>query len=65
MNEKLKPCPFCGGEAHLINNNDYMTAHKPNDIYYVMCLNCRAKTNFFYTDDEQEAINAWNTRVKE
>lgn len=55
MNEKLKPCPFCGGEAELIKI--YNT-----QWHYVQCVKCKVKTEH---KTEQEAINAWNTRVKE
>lgn len=35
MNNKLKPCPFCGGEAHIIQDINHKTM-------YVACSKCRA-----------------------
>ena len=60
MTEKLKPCPFCGGEARI-----NIFAHGWNG-YSVSCSNiykCRATQEKFNT--EKEAIEAWNTRVGE
>lgn len=56
MNEKLKPCPFCGGEAKLIKM-DYGC--------FVYCTECYTKTDIFRKAHRQALINAWNTRVKE
>ena len=50
MTEKLKPCPFCGGEAK-INKREYS----------IECTRCSAYMGYFYT--KQEAIEAWNRRV--
>lgn len=52
---KLKPCPFCGGKAHL---DSYMCE------YIVICTNpsCRAKSNFFPL--KIEAQEAWNNRTE-
>lgn len=51
MTEKLKKCPFCGGQATLVENFD--------DVW-VRCENCGAITDFFRT--AKEAVTAWNTR---
>lgn len=57
---KLKPCPFCGGEADILEHQFYGLS----PTYGVKCLDCNCETfQFFETDDE--AIAAWNTRVKE
>lgn len=60
MNDKLKPCPFCGGEAVWIFD-DF------NDAHDVSCkkLNCFA---FRWKDDaryitKEYAENEWNRRV--
>jgi Lar family restriction alleviation protein len=55
MSDKLKPCPFCGGEA------DIMTPEDDNmRLAAVMCMGC------YVTGPEREAedlaIAAWNTR---
>ena len=51
---KLKPCPFCGSEAHI-------EERKMVRIWYeVRCDNCDAGTGIWKTPDE--AIKAWNTR---
>lgn len=55
---KLKPCPFCGGEATLWSGNiddDY------SDLYYdVYCTACNCMTPKFH--DEESAIRFWNRR---
>lgn len=51
--EKLMPCPFCGGVA---------LQRKVDDMYYVHCIECGTKTVNSFT--EEEAIAAWNRRVK-
>lgn len=59
MNEKLKPCPFCGGKAKLVETY----VEKGIWVYSVDCSNCKTRQQVSKT--EEEAINAWNTRVKE
>lgn len=53
MSIELKPCPFCGEEAILAETNDEVL---------VECCNCYAHTGLYCS--EQEAIDAWNSRVK-
>ena len=57
-NEKLLPCPFCGGSAEY--RNDGMTG-------YVQCQNCLARTDGVYSwRDEnwkEEVAREWNARV--
>jgi Lar family restriction alleviation protein len=50
--DKLKPCPFCGGEAVLKQISDRWTVH---------CSQHCAGTRIF--NDKQKAIDAWNRRV--
>jgi len=54
---KLKRCPFCGGEATLVEDiyNDQL-------YNYVICTNddCNANTGRCSTEDE--AITKWNNR---
>lgn len=58
---KLKPCPFCGGEARLQRKNK-------KHGYYVICKKCGCRTPYFqYQFDSLEklretAIETWNTR---
>ena len=57
----LKPCPFCGGEAELtFNGNDYVLWR------YVECCNpeCNVQTQQ-KTQSKEQAICAWNQRIKE
>ena len=55
MTEKLKPCPFCGGEAAV----SYSIVKK----YFITCLKCYASTKL--KDTEGLAIKAWNRRVND
>ena len=51
---KLKPCPFCGGEAHLQNWSDGA---------YVWC-ECGVKTETYLHSGTEKAIEAWNRRAE-
>lgn len=70
MNKTLQPCPFCGGEAELVESDYgmYMTG------YAVYCNHCCTKAGvtgrlgeaYEWTpiyDTEAKAIAAWNQRV--
>ena len=73
MNELLRECPFCGGEAEMTTSNDisgYTT--------YIQCIDCGARTLGFDTtasSDGYEHMNrtrliknivyAWNRRENE
>ena len=56
----LKPCPFCGGEADILEHQ--FEGFSPT--YGVTCLDCNCETYQFF-DTEDEAIAAWNRRAKE
>ena len=64
MNEKLKPCPFCGGEAH------YFDCGVKGDFeeWLIECSNCHIA--MIYYDDgcvstKAEAARAWNRRAND
>ena len=62
MNKKLKPCPFCGGEAQ-----DYRVTDYPKEVgkrYSVICNRCGARITTTYQQRTQ-AIHDWNTRAGE
>lgn len=54
--DKLKPCPFCGGEAYI---QSLPTARKTK-IYSVKC---RCGVMFRFMDRKYKAIEAWNRRA--
>lgn len=67
MGSKLKPCPFCGGEAFMQYDHRY-----PDDsedgiaAFEVICttFGCpiyRADNTYYYS--EADAIKAWNRRT--
>lgn len=57
--QKLKRCPFCGGEADVLLSEG--VAPNIPDIFWVQCKNCEVDT-MAYTQREK-AINEWNTRT--
>lgn len=52
--DELLPCPFCGGEAELLNNADYRW-------WEVICYSCYVRTIGYV--DKNTAIGSWNRRV--
>lgn len=61
--DKLKPCPFCGGEAQLIKNE-----YGDNTGYaFVICQDCGNRAKKFSKSLDfcavEEAIEAWNRRA--
>ena len=57
MQNVLKPCPFCGGMAHIVQ---YM---QPKEEWRIMCMDCSARFGRYAGLDKKEAIKAWNRRV--
>lgn len=63
MSEKLKPCPFCGGEAVI------HSAYGSNTnavLYYPRCKDetCLGHNVWQNYRTKQSAIKAWNRRPK-
>ena len=58
--EELKPCPFCGGKADLV---DYGLTGR---MKVVQCSDCGARTRAFDPKVKcgENAIDAWNRRAK-
>lgn len=57
MSEKLKPCPFCGGEVELVKQ-------KSDNFEFVLvsCKNCDATIGIGGSDNEQKVTEDWNKR---
>ncbi|NLU24134.1 MAG: DUF551 domain-containing protein [Clostridiales bacterium] len=64
MSEKLKLCPFCGGEATVCcsdwDSENYSPL--PNTRYEVECNECLAGSDKYKT--RELAIEAWNRRAE-
>ena len=72
MDEKLKSCPFCGGEGEIVHNiymesPDVGNARIPElDDWYIHCKKCRfARLPQWGTCNyctKEDAIRGWNDR---
>lgn len=60
VTEKLKPCPFCGGNAHVMPSSFVFGEERE---WIVLCTKCYAKTLGFRS--ESTAIAAWNRYANE
>ena len=71
---KLKPCPFCGGEAEWDVAGDGSFSYLVNGYASIRCFDCEASTEVVFTMDgvftpeealrvETEAVRLWNRRV--
>lgn len=57
---KLKPCPFCGGEA------EFCKTTVPNTITigtFVQCINCGVRTRYVIDLGDEYTIINWNRRT--
>ena len=52
--KKLKPCPFCGGEAHVVRCDEFCCGAS---IRSVECSGCGAEIWM-----ESYSVKLWNTR---
>jgi Lar family restriction alleviation protein len=60
MNNKLKPCPFCGGKVYIDNEDCYGYEHID---FFVHCDNCSLQFGFAsQLETDEEVAKAWNTR---
>lgn len=58
---ELLPCPFCGGEAEIVDVDP--TPHYVKEGHWVICKECKASAHVF--ENRDKAIEAWNTRTPE
>lgn len=70
MKDKLKPCPFCGGKAHIeIIDHDSHGKKSYKVIIYCGTWNCDVKREFYWFNTEKQviqcSIDLWNNRVDE
>lgn len=57
---KLKPCPFCGRKAWIIDTGNYY----PRAFYRIVCQSCCTMQGKLY-DTQEESIEAWNRRAND
>ena len=60
MNNNLKRCPFCGGQASVQEMFHSMLSNE----YFVKCKKCGAETKRYYKGS-RGAVKAWNRRCRE
>ena len=64
MSEKLKPCPFCGGKAHI---EDISEPDDMGPIWMILCKKCGASASFGMDGCDAtkvEAVDSWNRRAE-
>lgn len=60
--DKIKACPFCGGDAAFKKYYKYDGYQGESATYRVKCENCGAEIE---KGDKKEAITSWNRRSKD
>jgi Lar family restriction alleviation protein len=62
MTDKLKPCPFCGGEAELF---EIKGANSDLIAYMVGCIegSCEIRPSIQKQLDKEGTIELWNRRA--
>lgn len=63
--KKLKPCPFCGGQAVIVEAQKNI--FYPKGSVYIICNKCNVQTEEYETDyigtAYDKAVSVWNRRV--
>lgn len=61
MSEELRPCPFCGGEAHAA-----LAAYASGATAHVVCNGCGAKVLGYGRGERglRDAVESWNRRAE-
>lgn len=69
---ELKPCPFCGGAAHLERSQRAFINGQSTKVALVHCMDCGARAGRYKLEDygktshskeaEQAAVDHWNDR---
>lgn len=81
MTEKLKPCPFCGEipqysacdrvititckKCNYRRAFDGLISRKPSDVPIIYEGGIVSTTEFYHPLADEDAIKAWNRRVKD
>lgn len=55
--EELKPCPFCGRKAEMVDCEIHPR-------WYVRCAHCGVEQSYLYAS-KASARDAWNRRVEQ
>lgn len=63
MAETLLPCPFCGGEAHVLSEETHNGGRKFRVGCYDPCCSGAAFEGAVFFD-RSEAVTAWNRRAE-
>lgn len=78
MTEKLKSCPFCGGEVEFVTDTTGYKAEYRMINFHIRCKDCKIEYPKRYeigfhldshgeiamdTDERQKALEAWNRRT--
>ena len=68
MTDKLKPCPFCGGQGEITEHWESIGMGANVRQYYVCCESCGARggmaDEYFENGNlRNKAINRWNRRA--
>lgn len=58
MQNKLKPCPFCGGRAIILQTETFFSYPR----YFATCDSCGVETPRVYKT-RAKSIEAWNRRA--
>ena len=54
MSEELKPCPLCGGEAHL----------ERGAVLWAVVCGCASHVFYGCEQSKERTVRAWNTRAE-
>nr|DAO53224.1 MAG TPA: restriction alleviation protein [Caudoviricetes sp.] len=77
-NERLMPCPFCGGKANMITTANGSTHHDVSFTFEVECSECGTSLPWVHElratlengelkitkDERDKAVEEWNRRMQ-